>query len=120
MNTIKLTQPQLEHLTYEIASSLSEIEETSEDFNVLFVRAIELAYPVYKKKYDEEPDIDFDPEFSSVVSDSLLELLNAKYDTFLIKEDEDKDGFVKTASFYALKDGIIHTLIKDLSDIVYI
>ena len=78
MNTIKLTQAQFENLTYKLASSASEMEETSEEFNVLFTKAVEMAYPLYKKEYSEEPDIDFDPEFSSLISDFLTKLENQR------------------------------------------
>lgn len=122
MNTIKLTQAQLENLAYEIASSASEIEETSEEFNVLFTKAAEMAYPVYKKKYGEEPDMDFDPDFANLISDFLTKLLHEEYDELFIDEDFDKEdnAIVITACFYALRKSERHILIKDVSDVVYL
>jgi hypothetical protein len=120
MNTIKLNQTQLENLTYEIASSISEIEEKNEELNLLFIKAVEMAYPVYKKEYNEEPNIDFDPEFSIIISDFLTKLLIEKYDELFIDEDLDDNGMAISACFYSFKKCEKHILIKDVCGIVYL
>lgn len=121
MNTIKLNGEDLENICYELAANGSEVEETEEEFNILYGRAMEESYLKYKKEFKEDPDSCFDPDFSEIMAVILPKILIIEYEEFYIEEETDKrdEDYVKLACFYAVKNGEKHILIKNVTNLVY-